>query len=79
MAPTKDPPRTIQRDAGLRLPSAEVIILRSKWLMVQNRKRMVKALAKAETALIISATLDVSEVKREKTLPIIRKRGAPGG
>ena len=53
---------------------------RTSLVMVQKRKSIVKALAKAESMFTIIATLEVSPpAKREKNLPSKRKKGAPGG
>jgi hypothetical protein len=47
--------------------------------MVQKRNITVKALARADMILILSATLLTSEAKREKKRPRIINMGAPGG
>ena len=47
--------------------------------MVQNKKRIVKLLARADTALIIFAAFSGPEAKMEKNRAMIINRGAPGG
>ena len=48
--------------------------------MVQNRKRMVKALASADNTFIVFATAStLLPANRVKNLPRIMKNGAPGG
>jgi hypothetical protein len=48
--------------------------------MVQKRKRIVKALAKADIIFTIMATFEVSDpAKSEKNRPSSRNNGAPGG
>ena len=49
-----------------------------KWVIDQKRNSIVKALARAERIFIITAAL-CGPAKRVKNLPIIIKRGAPGG
>ena len=52
---------------------------RARWVIVQNRKRIVKALASADIVLTIAATDSASGAKIVKKREIIMKRGAPGG
>jgi len=47
--------------------------------MVQNRNRIVNALAIAENEFTIMATLVGSEAKSVKNLAVSIKNGAPGG
>ena len=47
--------------------------------MVQNKNKMVKALAKADMELIITAALAGLPPNKEKKRPMIIKNGAPGG
>ena len=48
-------------------------------VMVQKRKRMVKALIIADILFTICAMCALSEANNEKNLPIKLKSGAPGG
>ena len=49
-------------------------------MIVQNRKRIVNALAKADMEFTIAATFaTLPPAKRVKNLPIIIKTGFPGG
>ena len=55
-------------------------ILRARCVIVQKRKRTVKALASADMAFTIAATFDsLLPAKRVKNLAIIMKTGFPGG
>jgi hypothetical protein len=52
----------------------------TRWVRVQNRKRIVNALAVADNTFIVKATLVTSPpAKRVKNLPSTIKKGAPGG
>ena len=56
-----------------------IIIFLARCVIVQKRNIMVKALARADIILTISATLETSPAKREKTRDRIINVGAPGG
>jgi hypothetical protein len=65
--------------AGLLASSAENSFF-TRWVRVQNRNRMVKALARAERMFTVTATLVTSPpAKRVKSRPSTMKKGAPGG
>ena len=49
------------------------------WVMVQKRNIMVNALASADSALIVFATLVTSPANWVKKFPRIMKNGLPGG
>ena len=56
------------------------IILRAKWVMVQNKNKIVKALASA--LIILTAFAAVNGLSPKSTIntrPIITNKGAPGG
>ena len=56
------------------------IILRAKWVMVQNKNKMVKALASALIMLTAFAAVNgLSPNNTINTRPIITNNGAPGG
>lgn len=60
--------------------SSLTIILRAMCVIVQNKNKMVKALDRADKALIIIATLAVLlPAKSEKKRANIKNSGAPGG
>ncbi len=64
---------------GLLDSSAEKNFL-TRWVRVQNRNNMVKALAVAERMFTVTATLVTSPpAKRVKKRPRTIKKGAPGG
>ncbi|OQC34477.1 MAG: hypothetical protein BWX65_00328 [Bacteroidetes bacterium ADurb.Bin057] len=54
-------------------------ILRAKWVIVQNRNKMVKALHNADMAFTIIATCEGSEANNENIRAVSMKNGAPGG
>ena len=55
------------------------VILRAMCVIVQNRKRIVNALQRADIAFTIAATWVGSEANSENRRPVIMKNGAPGG
>jgi len=54
-------------------------ILRARWVMDQNKKRMVRALNNADMVLIMAATFSGPPAKLAKKRPNNMKKGAPGG
>ena len=62
------------------LSSDETIIFFARWVIVQKRNNMVKALAKADKAFAIKATLDTSlPASKVNNLVRIIKIAQPGG
>jgi len=59
-------------------PSREMI-LRAIIVMIQNRKRMVKALANADMMLTITGMEEMEGASMVNNRPRIMKKGAPGG
>ena len=55
------------------------ISFRVRWVMLQNRKRMVVALSSALIVLTQRATCEASLAKWENRLAVSMKKGAPGG
>ena len=51
----------------------------ARWVMVQNRKRMVNALARADNMLTHMAAFEGLPAKIVKNRPSNIKKGAPGG
>lgn len=78
MAPTNPAPRMATRLAREGF-SASGTSFFAMWVMVQNRKRIVKLLARADMVLIILEAISGLEANMEKNLPRIIKKGAPGG
>ena len=78
MAPIKPAPRIPTRLA-VEVFSVSGTSFLARWVMVQNRNRIVKLLARADMVLIIFAAVSGPEAKMEKNRAIIIKKGAPGG
>jgi len=74
------PAARVARDFPPVTVSSSPVARRTSLVMVQNRNRIVKALAKAESMFTIMATFEVSPpAKRVKKRPRSMKNGAPGG
>ena len=78
-APTNPAPKTAYIFPFVNSPVFSAS-LRANAVIVQNKKRMVNALQRPDTALIIIPTLLVSpKANKLKKFPINRNKGAPGG